>query len=72
MFISFGMIVFGAVLIVAGWDNVSVAAAARGDNSQPKPAKGTYGGQTSTPTNIAPSAPTPSAGGAVAVPGGHI
>lgn len=32
-----GMILFGALLIMAGWKNVSVAAAARGDNTVPKP-----------------------------------
>lgn len=37
MSISFGMIVFGALLIVAGWKNVSLAALARGDNTVPKP-----------------------------------
>jgi hypothetical protein len=31
------MVLFGTVLIVAGWQNVAVSAAARGDNSQPKP-----------------------------------
>jgi len=31
------MILFGSVLIVAGWKNVSVSAAARGDATQPKP-----------------------------------
>jgi hypothetical protein len=35
--ISFGMIVFGALLIVAGWKNVSLSALARGDNTVPKP-----------------------------------
>ena len=38
MSIAWGMILFGSVLIVAGWQNVSVGAAARGDNTQPKPA----------------------------------
>lgn len=33
-----GMILFGALLIVAGWKNLSVAALARGDNTTPKPA----------------------------------
>jgi hypothetical protein len=33
-----GMILFGALLIVAGWKNKSVAALARGDNTTPKPA----------------------------------
>lgn len=45
MSISFGMIVFGALLIVAGWKNVSLSALARGDNTQPKPAV-TAGGAT--------------------------
>lgn len=38
MSISFAMILFGALLIYAGWTNKSVAALARGDNSVPKPA----------------------------------
>lgn len=37
MSISFAMIMFGALLIVAGWQNLSLAAAARGDNTVPKP-----------------------------------
>lgn len=37
MSISMAMILFGALLIMAGWKNVSVSAAARGDNTQPKP-----------------------------------
>lgn len=32
-----GMILFGGLLIVAGWKNKSVAALARGDNTTPKP-----------------------------------
>lgn len=31
------MILFGALLIVGGWKNVSVGAAARGNNTVPKP-----------------------------------
>jgi hypothetical protein len=31
------MIVFGGLLIVAGWKNVSLSALARGDNTTPKP-----------------------------------
>lgn len=38
MSISFAMILFGALLIYAGWTNKSVAALARGDNSVSKPA----------------------------------
>ena len=37
MSISFGMILFGALLIYGGWTNKSVAALARGDNTTPKP-----------------------------------
>lgn len=37
MSISFGMILFGALLIVAGWQDKSLAALARGDNTVPKP-----------------------------------
>ena len=37
MSISFAMILFGALLMYAGWTNKSVAALARGDNSTPKP-----------------------------------
>jgi hypothetical protein len=32
------MIVFGALLIIAGWKNVSLSSLARGDNTVPKPA----------------------------------
>lgn len=32
-----GMILFGSLLIVAGWKNKSVSALARGDNSVAKP-----------------------------------
>jgi hypothetical protein len=35
--ISFGMILFGSLLIIAGWKNVSLSALARGDNTVPKP-----------------------------------
>ena len=37
MSIAFGMVLFGALLIQAGWKNTSLAAAARGDNTTPKP-----------------------------------
>lgn len=37
MSVSVGMILFGALLIVAGWKNVSLSAAARGNNTVPKP-----------------------------------
>lgn len=32
-----GMILFGALLVVAGWQDKSVAALARGDNTVTKP-----------------------------------
>lgn len=38
MTIAFGMILFGALLIVAGWKNRSLSALSRGDNTVPKPA----------------------------------
>lgn len=38
MSISFAMILFGSLLIYAGWTNKSVAALARGNNTTPKPA----------------------------------
>lgn len=38
MAISFSMIVFGGLLVVAGWKNLSVAALARGNFATPKPA----------------------------------
>ena len=38
MSISVGMLLFGALLIVAGWKNVSLGAAARGNMTVPKPA----------------------------------
>lgn len=37
MSISFGMILFGSLLIVAGWQNKSLTALARGDNTVAKP-----------------------------------
>lgn len=43
MAIAWGMVVFGAILIVAGWKNLSVGALARGDANTPKP-KVTAGG----------------------------
>lgn len=36
MSISFGMILFGSILIVAGWQNRSLSALARGDSTRPK------------------------------------
>lgn len=38
MSIAFGMVLFGALLIVAGWENKSLTALARGDNTVTKPA----------------------------------
>ena len=38
MSISVAMILFGALLIIAGWQNKSLAALARGDNQTVKPA----------------------------------
>jgi hypothetical protein len=38
MVFSVGLVFVGAMLIVAGWNNVSFAAAAKGDNTQPKSA----------------------------------
>lgn len=38
MSISFAMILFGALLIVAGWKNESLGALARGQSGVPKPA----------------------------------
>ena len=38
MSISFGMILFGALLIVAGWKDESLSALARGQSGVPKPA----------------------------------
>ena len=43
MSLSFAMILFGSLLMYAGWKNKSVSALARGDNTQPKP-KVTAGG----------------------------
>lgn len=37
MSISFGMILFGSLLVYAGWKNLSVAQLARGDNQTVKP-----------------------------------
>ena len=37
MTVSFAMILLGSILIYGGWTNRSVAALARGDNTQPKP-----------------------------------
>lgn len=38
MSIAFGLVLFGSLLIIAGWKNVSLTALARGDNTVPKPA----------------------------------
>lgn len=38
MSISVAMVLFGALLIQSGWKNTSLMAAARGDNTVPKPA----------------------------------
>lgn len=37
MSVSMGMILFGALLIMAGWKNQSLAASARGQSGVPKP-----------------------------------
>lgn len=38
MTITFGLILFGGILVYGGWKNLSVWALARGDNSTAKPA----------------------------------
>ncbi len=43
MAIALGLILYGVILVIAGWKNVSVAGLARGDASKPKP-KVTAGG----------------------------
>lgn len=43
MAIAWGMVVFGGLLIVGGWKNLSIGALARGDANTPKP-KVTAGG----------------------------
>lgn len=37
MSIAFAMVLFGSLLIVAGWQNKSLTALARGDNTVAKP-----------------------------------
>lgn len=37
MSLSFGMLLFGSLLMYAGWKNKSVGALARGDNTTTKP-----------------------------------
>jgi hypothetical protein len=37
MTIAYAMILFGALLVYAGWKNKSVSALARGDNATAKP-----------------------------------
>lgn len=37
MSLSMGMILAGALMVYAGWKDLSLAALARGDNTQPKP-----------------------------------
>ena len=37
MAIAWGMIVFGSLLVVGGWKNLSIGALARGNASVPKP-----------------------------------
>lgn len=49
MSIAFAFVFLGALLIVAGWKNVSLASAARGDATQPKPTV-TAGGAALTST----------------------
>lgn len=73
MSIAKAMILFGALLIYAGWKNLSVAALARGDNST---AKGpvTAGGSTpsASSTSSSTSAPSPPQLPSTPVPGGRI
>ena len=38
MSIAVGMVLFGALLVIAGWKNESLAALARGQKGVPKPA----------------------------------
>lgn len=58
MSISFGMILFGSLLVVAGWKNVSLTALARGDNTTPK---GT-GGSAAAPSTVANGAAVTASG----------
>lgn len=37
MAIAWAMILFGSILVVAGWKNLSVSALARGNAATPKP-----------------------------------
>lgn len=44
MNVAFLMLFVGFVLVIAGWDNISVFDALRGNFDQPKPKAGTYTG----------------------------
>jgi hypothetical protein len=37
--VAFAMLLFGALIVYAGWKDLSVAALLKGDNTQRKPAK---------------------------------
>lgn len=75
MSISFGMILFGALLIVAGWSNKSLSAVARGDNTVPKgPVLAGGAGAAGGTGPAVPSGPSPAAqgkGGATVGKGGQ-
>ena len=45
MSVAFLMLFAGFVLVIAGWDNISVRDALRGNFDTPKPASGTYTGK---------------------------
>ena len=72
MSISFGMVIFGALLIIAGWQDKSLGALARGDNTVAKPqVLAGRGNAAQSTTGPAANAPTPPPGPASNYPGAH-
>lgn len=55
MSVAFGLVMFGALLIIAGWQDKSLAALARGDNTTPKGAVLAGGGSSSSSATPAPA-----------------
>lgn len=51
MSVSFALILFGSLLIIAGWQNKSLSALARGDSTQPKGSGTASGAGASTTPN---------------------
>lgn len=69
MSVAWAMVLFGSLLIVAGWQDLSLAALARGDNTKPKGAvlagrsQGSDSSAQPTTAPAATTAPTGAGGG---------